>query len=176
MEQPHIMHSPTVLVQRTNFAPGAKRPDYWLETMCVLLSSSRTLFNTPVIYTLILFTYTLFWNNYVNLPSFSSDNLKCKLPTLLWPILTGDVYPHVTSGSCNLNTRINGNHVFSSNIVLYLSLKRDLLTLKECNQLLQPSPKSKMAAKRRLWGANLNFDFQSESYRFILAIMHFCVA
>ena len=154
------MPSPAVLVQRTNFAPGPKRSDYWLETMCVLLSSSRTLVNTLVIYTLILYTYTLLWNNYVNLPSFSSDNLKCKLPALLWPILTGDVYPHVTSGSYTLNTRLNGNHVFSSNIVLYLSFKRDLLTLKEYNQLLQPSPKSKMAAKRRLWGTNLNFVFR----------------
>jgi len=29
--------------------------------------------------------------------------------------------------------------------------------------------------QRRLWEDNLYFDLQSESYRFILAIMHFCV-
>ena len=33
--------------------------------------------------------------------------------------------------------------------------------------------KSKMATKRRFLGANLNFDLQSESYRSILAIIHF---
>ena len=33
-----------------------------------------------------------------------------------------------------------------------------------------------MAAKKRVWRANLNFGLQSESYRSVLAIMHFCDA
>ena len=39
---------------------------------------------------IILSTYPLFWNNYVNLPIFSSDNMKSNLSVLLWSILTGD--------------------------------------------------------------------------------------
>ena len=102
--------------------------------MYVLLSSRRTLFNKLQIYTLILSTYSLFWNNYANLSFFSSDNIKCHLLVLLWPILKGDVFPHVTSGSCHLSTRINGSHFLEFQYVLYLSLKRDLLTLKEYKQ------------------------------------------
>ena len=52
----------------------------------VCLPSRGTLFNTLAINTSILSTYSLFWNNYVNLQIFSSDNIKCKLPVLLLPI------------------------------------------------------------------------------------------
>ena len=48
------------------------------------------LFNTLTLHTFILSTYSVFWNSSVNLPIFSSDNIKCKLPVLLWPILTSN--------------------------------------------------------------------------------------
>ena len=35
------------------------------------------LFNTLTLHTFILFTYSVFWNSYVNLPIFSSDNINC---------------------------------------------------------------------------------------------------
>ena len=79
-----------IMVQRTTFAPGAKSSDYGFETMCVLLSSRDCIQDTSNIL-LILSTYPLFWDNCVNLPIFSSDNMKSKLSVLLWSILTGDV-------------------------------------------------------------------------------------
>ena len=80
------------------FRTRSETSDYCLETMCFVIFDG-TLFNILAIYTLILCTCSLFWNNYVNLLIFSSDGIKCKLTVLLWLILTGDVYPHVKSGS-----------------------------------------------------------------------------
>ena len=61
--------------------------------------------------------------------------------------------------------------MFLVQIYFKSTLKEDFFTFKEYKQLLGLPRNS-----RRLRGANLNFDFQSESYLFILAIMHFCDA
>ena len=45
--------------------------------------------------------------------------------------------------------------------------------LKEKKTALLPSPKIKDGSKTKVRGANLKFDLQSESYRSILAIIHF---
>ena len=41
------------------------------------------------------------------------------------------------------------------------------------SNFLKPSPKSKVAAKKRLLLGNLNFDLQSESYRLSLLLCIF---
>ena len=126
------MHSSAIMVQRETFALGAKSSDYCLETMCFVIFEGDSIQHTSNIY--INFVYLLSFLKQLCKPP--NDNIKCNLPHGL--IVTNTDRRCVSTcdvGSYKLSTRINGSHVFSRN-VLFLSLKRDLLTLKECKQLL----------------------------------------
>ena len=52
-------------------------------------------------------------------------------------------------------------------------MNKTLCAFKKKVKILKVFLKSKMATKRRFRGANLKFDLQSESYRSVLAIIHF---
>ena len=65
----------------------------------------RRLYSTHLQCKNMIYLLTLFWNNFLNLAFFSSYYTK-----------TSDLDSHGTSGSYNLSTRINGSHVFSSNM------------------------------------------------------------
>ena len=76
------------------------------------------------------------------------------------------VTSYVTSSNCNNPKIISLAPIFSNNLheenSVFLRGNRGFVY------------KSKMAVKRRIRGANSKFEIQSESYRPILAIMHFC--
>ena len=58
-------------------------------------------------------------------------------------------------------------------IIINIRLGKKLCAFKKKVKILKEFLKSKMATKRRFRGANLKFDLQSESYRSVLAIIHF---